>query len=198
MIDPGWPEARPPEGSRQDESPTETCGLRVSATLAVALLATACSGTVADAPWTHAPLSAGAPSTSPAVSADVGGAPGSPSAMPAASASTGEVTITMTDTMRFQPDPIIVKAGEPITFVVTNAGLVVHEFVVGTEAEQADHAADMAAGGMGHDHGNAVSVAPGETGSLNMTFAAPGVILVGCHETGHYNAGMRATITIVD
>ena len=48
--------------------------------------------------------------------------------------------------MRFAPDPITVKAGEEVTFVVTNEGLIVHEFFVGTADEQVDHAAEMAAG----------------------------------------------------
>ena len=47
-------------------------------------------------------------------------------------------------------------------------------------------------GGMSHGHDNAVSVKPGKTGSLTMTFAEAGTLIVGCHEPGHYAAGMRA------
>ena len=111
---------------------------------------------------------------------------------------TGEIRVTMTDSMRFAPDPITVKAGAPITFIVNNAGLIVHEFVVGTEAEQADHAAEMAMGEMAHGHDNALSVEPGKTRSLTLTFAEAGSFLVGCHEPGHYDAGMKATLTVVD
>jgi uncharacterized cupredoxin-like copper-binding protein len=100
--------------------------------------------------------------------------------------------------MRFAPDPLTVKAGEPVTFIVTNTGLIVHEFFVGTEAEQADHAEEMATGAMAHGHDSAVSVEPGKTSSLTMTFAKAGSILVGCHEPGHYNAGMKATLTVID
>jgi uncharacterized cupredoxin-like copper-binding protein len=103
----------------------------------------------------------------------------------------------MTDAMRFEPGAMTVKVGEPITFVVKNAGVIVHEFFVGTEAEQADHAAEMAMGEMAHGHTSAVSVNPGETGSLTMTFSATGSLLVGCHLPGHYEAGMRATLTVV-
>ena len=110
----------------------------------------------------------------------------------------GDVPVTMLDTMRFAPDPITVKAGVPITFIVRNAGLIIHEFVVGTEAEQADHGAQMATGGMAHGHDNALSVEPGKTSSLTMTFAKAGSIVIGCHEPGHYDAGMKATLTVVD
>jgi uncharacterized cupredoxin-like copper-binding protein len=102
----------------------------------------------------------------------------------------------MTDAMRFEPGAMTVKVGEPITFVVTNAGVIVHEFFVGTEAEQVDHAAEMAMSGMSHGHSNALSLAPGETGSLTMTFDDVGTLLVGCHEPGHYDAGMSAGITV--
>ena len=100
--------------------------------------------------------------------------------------------------MRFEPDPITVKAGEELTLVVKNQGVIVHEFVVGTEDEQSDHAADMAGGGMSHGHGNALSLKAGETGSLTMTFAEAESLVIGCHEPGHHEAGMKATLTVVD
>jgi len=100
--------------------------------------------------------------------------------------------------MRFEPEAMTVKAGEPITFEVRNDGLIVHEFFVGTEAEQVDHAAEMAMGGTDHAHHGALSVAPGETGSVTMTFATAGSVLIGCHEPGHYDAGMMGTLAIVD
>jgi uncharacterized cupredoxin-like copper-binding protein len=56
----------------------------------------------------------------------------------------------------------------------------------------------MALGGMGHGHDNALSLKAGETGSLTMTFAKAGSLLIGCHEPGHYEAGMKATVTVVD
>ena len=104
----------------------------------------------------------------------------------------------MLDTMRFTPDPITVKAGAEVTFVVKNDGVAVHEFFVGTEGEQVDHAAEMAAGGMSHGHDNALRLEGGKTGSLTMTFDKPGPLLIGCHEPGHYQAGMKATLTVVD
>jgi uncharacterized cupredoxin-like copper-binding protein len=54
----------------------------------------------------------------------------------------------------------------------------------------------MAGGGMGHDEPNGISVEPGETKELIRTFEAPGETLAGCHEAGHYAAGMKAAITV--
>lgn len=56
----------------------------------------------------------------------------------------------------------------------------------------------MALGHMAHGHDNALSVEPGDTGSLTMTFASAGSIVIGCHEPGHYDAGMKAKLTVVD
>jgi len=43
---------------------------------------------------------------------------------------------------------------------------------------------------------NVVSVEPGATGEITFTFAKVGKLLMGCHETGHYAAGMVGTINI--
>ena len=56
----------------------------------------------------------------------------------------------------------------------------------------------MAEGGMSHGHATSSASRPGETGSLSMTFAEARSLLIGCHEPGHYEAGMRATLTVVD
>lgn len=43
---------------------------------------------------------------------------------------------------------------------------------------------------------NMVSVEPGQTGELTFSFAAPGDLLIGCHEAGHYEAGMHARLIV--
>lgn len=172
--------------------------------IAIALLLVACSGSTKAPASTDAPRTAGAsptatveptvhptvvPTVVPTVAQSV-----APSAVPLS----GEVKVVMSDAMRFAPDPITVKSGEEVTFVVENEGVIVHEFFVGTEEEQVEHAAEMAAGGMSHGHDNALSLGAGESGSLTMTFAEAGSLLIGCHEPGHYDAGMKATLTVVD
>jgi Cu+-exporting ATPase len=107
------------------------------------------------------------------------------------------LVVEASDTMRFIPGDITVQQGETIAFVVTNTGVVPHEFVVGDAHEQEHHAEDMAAG-KAHDDGsgNAITLAPGETRTLLYTFDEPGELLIGCHVPGHYDAGMRATIAV--
>ena len=51
--------------------------------------------------------------------------------------------LSMSDSMRFSPANITVKAGETIKFVLTNAGKVKHEFVLGTDKELKEHYQQM-------------------------------------------------------
>lgn len=41
-----------------------------------------------------------------------------------------------------------------------------------------------------------MSVEPGETEMLEFTFGEAGALQVGCHEPGHFPAGMAAAITV--
>jgi uncharacterized cupredoxin-like copper-binding protein len=112
------------------------------------------------------------------------------------------VRIDATDDLRFTPAEIDVTQGETVAFVVTNPGALPHEFVIGDEAVQAEHEQEMADGEeemeeMG-DEPYAIDVPPGETATLVYTFEEPGTTLVGCHVPGHYDAGMRGTITVTD
>jgi uncharacterized cupredoxin-like copper-binding protein len=43
---------------------------------------------------------------------------------------------------------------------------------------------------------DALTVEPGKTGELQHTFDAAGETLIGCHEPGHYEAGMRVAVTV--
>ena len=125
------------------------------------------------------------------------GATASPSA-PAASASAApqRIEVTLSDSFTIELASTTVPAGVPVTFVVMNAGAIDHEFYVGDEAAQAEHEEEMMAGGMRHDEPDGISVKPGETKELIHTFEAPGEMLAGCHEPGHYTAGMKAAITV--
>ena len=50
--------------------------------------------------------------------------------------------------------------------------------------------------GMAHDQANNVTVASGETKELTWAFTEPGTVLIGCHQPGHYAAGMKGQITV--
>ncbi len=107
------------------------------------------------------------------------------------------IEIVALDELRFEPERVTVQAGETVRFVVTNEGEAVHDFFVGTEEEQAEHEREMAEmGGMGHGDEEALTLDPGETGELTVTFEEPGEVLYGCHQPGHYAGGMVGTITV--
>jgi uncharacterized cupredoxin-like copper-binding protein len=109
------------------------------------------------------------------------------------------IEVRMTDELRFDPDDITVTPGETIRFVVTNAGDTVHEFLIGDAAEQAEFEEEMAGGGMDHGTSSGVSVDPGQTEAFEYTFdETEAELLAGCHEPGHYDGGMVATITVGD
>lgn len=108
-----------------------------------------------------------------------------------------EIKITAQDSMRYDPSAVSVQAGETIRFVVTNAGQVSHEFVIGDIRAQKDHAEMMRKmPNMKHAHDNALSLAPGETKVLLWQFGNDGELEIACHVAGHYEAGMRGKVLI--
>jgi uncharacterized cupredoxin-like copper-binding protein len=128
------------------------------------------------------------------------------------SSTTDAVDITMTDNA-FSREALTMSVGEEVTFRFRNEGSVVHEALIGPADVQAAHEVEMGDGpaGGGHDedrsdpmedmdHGGeaatVLSLEPGETGEVTYTFDEPGEVEIGCHEPGHYEDGMRATITV--
>lgn len=113
------------------------------------------------------------------------------------------VTVIAKDT-EFDRKKIKVKAGETIRFVIKNKGELVHEFTVGTHAQQKAHQvemqkmmdagnlmADKVIGKMGHSHGNSVLVEPGKQGEVIWTFGKAQDLEFGCNVPGHYESGMK-------
>ena len=49
---------------------------------------------------------------------------------------------------------------------------------------------------MSHDDPNAVVLAAGETKELTWRFSEAGTVLIGCHQPGHYAAGMTGTVVV--
>jgi uncharacterized cupredoxin-like copper-binding protein len=112
---------------------------------------------------------------------------------------TRTVTVTLSDDMRFTPANWQATSGETVRIQLVNAGKVRHEFIMGTEAELKAHAEEMKKPNTSHNHhaSNAVSVAAGATGELVWTFTDAGVLHIACFEPGHYEAGMRGTISVL-
>ncbi len=114
--------------------------------------------------------------------------PGSPGFVPGTAASPRIVRIVATPGLRFVPDAVTVKQGETISFVVTTMGPLVHEFMVGP-------AADVAADKPGTPE--IADIAMMQTKSLTYTFDGQGPYAYACHATGHYEAGMTGSISVV-
>ena len=125
----------------------------------------------------------------------------------ATASSTRTVEIDMGD-IEFSPDQVDVHAGETVRFVFHNRGAVTHDAFIGDQVAQDDHEMEMREmGGMdgmgddgsGHDpmgDKGGIAVMPGKTGEITHTFAEGDDLLIGCHEEGHYVAGMRMMINV--
>jgi plastocyanin len=88
----------------------------------------------------------------------------------------------------FSPSAISVARGETVTFEVTSMGGLVHEFMVGpADAVAADTAGTLEVADIGMM----------QTKSVTYAFDDAGPYAFACHATGHYEAGMRGTITVV-
>lgn len=134
------------------------------------------------------------------------------------------VEVEMTD-LAFDPSEFEVAQGATVTFVFDNTDTIDHEALIGDEVAQEEHATEMTDSGgdmdhssgggdddsstttegdmgdMGHKSGasepsESVLVAPGESAEITYTFDETGDVLLGCHQAGHYDGGMVATITV--
>ena len=107
------------------------------------------------------------------------------------------IDIRMGDDMRFTPGSLQFREGETVRLRVRNEGAVMHEFVIGTDDALAKHAALMVRfPDMAHDEPYMAHVPPGETGEIIWTFNRAGRLAFACLINGHYQAGMRGTITV--
>jgi uncharacterized cupredoxin-like copper-binding protein len=107
------------------------------------------------------------------------------------------IEIQTTDALIFEPADITVAPGETVTFRLSNDGALVHDFTLGDQATQDEHEAEMSEmDGMAHDEPNVATIPAGETVELTWTFGDEGTVLVGCHQPGHYAAGMTGRITV--
>jgi len=106
------------------------------------------------------------------------------------------VAVTMSE-FYFSPAVVEVEQGETVRFVVTNDGVADHEFELSNDAAIEEH---LEGGHDEHDEGledmdmaDKLSLAPGETGELTVTFDGEDGWVV-CLIPGHYEAGMRMEI----
>ncbi|HKY84232.1 MAG TPA: cupredoxin domain-containing protein [Anaerolineales bacterium] len=100
-----------------------------------------------------------------------------------------DVAVTLTE-FKVDASPLSVAANTPIHFTITNAGTVVHEFVV--EPASA-HDVPMEKDGQ---ESEVEEIEPGEVVTLDWTITEPGEYHLACYTPGHFEAGMFTTFTV--
>ena len=113
-----------------------------------------------------------------ALAACGGGGGGAPQP---ASSSSSTFNVTATE-FKFEPNTFNAKAGEQLTFKVTNKGTVDHNFVI----LSADGSQELAK----------TEIKVGQTATLNYTPPAAGTYQIDCNLPGHKEAGMTGTLTV--
>jgi predicted lipoprotein with Yx(FWY)xxD motif/uncharacterized cupredoxin-like copper-binding protein len=117
---------------------------------------------------------------------------GAPSASPVASPAAlgeNEVAVELGD-FYVEPVTLTFEAGVEYTFVVTNAGVLIHEFVIepAGAVDEPFEKNDM--------ESEIEDIQPGETDTLTWTFDEPGSYQLSCHIPGHFESGMVVEITV--
>jgi uncharacterized cupredoxin-like copper-binding protein len=100
------------------------------------------------------------------------------------------VPITMTDALKFDPATAAVAPGETVSFVLFNGGVITHEFQVGPEAAVAANKVD------GKTVVEVADITGKHVAELTYKFPASGAYAFACHVPGHYEAGMKGTVTL--
>ncbi|NUQ54531.1 MAG: cupredoxin domain-containing protein [Dehalococcoidia bacterium] len=110
----------------------------------------------------------------------------------------GAVRVTMSDELRFEPDELRVKAGEPVVLVLDNSdGSTLHDFTV-DEMPVMDVDESM---GAEHEMGESMAALhmamdAGDSGEMRFTPMEPGEYEFYCSVTGHAQAGMRGKLIV--
>lgn len=99
--------------------------------------------------------------------------------------------------MMYLPDRVEVKRGEQVRFMIRNSGMLDHEFILATTAENLKHGEAMKKNpDMEHDDPNGKRVTPGKNSEVVWRFTKVGQFEFGCLIPGHREAGMVGTIVV--
>lgn len=110
------------------------------------------------------------------------------------------IKVEANDSMRFMHDPLKIKNGETIKFVITNTGAVKHEFSIGTKDEHMVHGKMMMANPDMHHGpgGSSITIEPGKTETLIWSFEEAWEVQAACNIPGHYQAGMHSPVQFAE
>lgn len=109
------------------------------------------------------------------------------------------VTMRETDDGRmvYIPEKFVIKKGEQVRFIVTNAGAIPHEFVLASTEENLKHAEEMKKfPEMEHDDPNNKTIQPGKKAEILWRFDKGGTFEISCLIPGHREAGMLAGVDV--
>jgi len=114
------------------------------------------------------------------------------------SKATKTIKVDLLDSMRFEfHNTMSIKEGDIVRFVVTNKGVIDHEFSIGSEKEQKAHLEMMKQmPNMVHSDGSTITVKPNETKELTWKFTKRDTVMFACNIPEHFEAGMHHKVTI--
>lgn len=121
-----------------------------------------------------------------------------PNAVPTFADGNPVIEVAMID-LAFDPTTVTVAAGQTVHLWFHNDGTVIHDAIIGNSIIQDDQTASMAASGAplgGTGAPEKLILKPGESGSVTFTAKASGTLLIGCHQPGHWEAGVKAPLNI--
>jgi uncharacterized cupredoxin-like copper-binding protein len=99
--------------------------------------------------------------------------------------------------MMFIPDRIEVRRNEQVRFILTNLGVLDHEFMLATLEENLKHAEEMKKNpDMEHDDPNGKRLAPKQKAEIVWKFTKAGEFEYGCLIPGHREAGMFGKVIV--
>ena len=94
----------------------------------------------------------------------------------------------------YQRPEVTVRAGQPVTFVLTNEDPIDHEWIVGDAAVHERHRTGTEP--VHASRPTEVTIPAGTTVSTTVRFTTPGTYLYICHLPGHEAYGMVGTVTV--
>lgn len=117
-------------------------------------------------------------------------APATPQASPVATSGDENTVNVELREFAIAADRLTLRSGEEYTFVVTNAGAMIHELVI-ERAGVVDEPLEMEDEGSGEERESEIEdIEPGSTAEMTWTFDEPGAYQYACHIPGHYELGM--------
>jgi uncharacterized cupredoxin-like copper-binding protein len=112
---------------------------------------------------------------------------------------TRTIPVVLNDQMKiiFKEPLTEIKSGSIIKFTVANEGDIRHEFSIGNQEEQKEHAEMMRKmPSMVHTDGNTIMVDSGKTKILTWHFEGEDTVVFSCNIPGHYEAGMFKNVVL--